>query len=76
MTTSGGLFHIEAGWRGRCSVAVTSRISEYAWMRIVSVGPCAGGIRLFIFNFFYLIIFKFRGIFNTLLENVCLTVNL
>lgn len=40
MTTSGGLFHMLAGCRGRCSVAITSRISEYSWMRIVSVGPC------------------------------------
>lgn len=40
MTTSGGAFHMESGWRGRASVAVTSFISEYSWICIVSVGPC------------------------------------
>ena len=40
MTTSGGAFHMESGCLGLSSVAVTSFISEYSWICIVSVGPC------------------------------------
>ncbi len=40
MTTSGGARHMESGWRGRTSVAVTSFISAYSWILIVKVGPC------------------------------------
>jgi hypothetical protein len=31
---------MDAGCRGRCSVAMMSLISAYSWMRIVIVGPC------------------------------------